>query len=80
MHDHRNGDPAREEDREDWAVLALLLRSDAPLTIGEIERAIDDPIAVADAAARLRRDGLVHRCGECVFASRAARRFDAIHA
>lgn len=81
MHHEPNQPSATEEDnRYDAAILALLLNPDlnAPLSVSEVAREIGDRPAVDDALARLNGAGLLHRCGEFVFSSAAARRFDAI--
>jgi predicted transcriptional regulator len=79
MHDQPSDRPALEEDdRNDAAVLHLLLEPDlrAPLSIDELTRQIGDELAVVDALARLHGSGLIHRCDTFVFATEAARRFD----
>jgi predicted transcriptional regulator len=77
MHDQPSDRPVLEEDRNDAAVLHVLLHSDvrAPLSTDEVIREIGDEVAVVDAVARLHGAGLVHRCSEFLFATRAARRF-----
>jgi len=42
----------------------------------EVAREIGNPVATADALARLDGAGLIHRCEGFVFPSRAAARFD----
>lgn len=46
----------------------------------ELEREIYDiePLAIGEALERLRREGVVHLSGEMVWASRCARRLDAL--
>jgi hypothetical protein len=64
-----------DEDRVDQAVLDLLLHGDAagPWAEEELVREIGNDVTVADALARLRGAGLLHRLeGGFVFASRAA--------
>ncbi|MFI4985175.1 MAG: hypothetical protein ACHQAV_04205 [Solirubrobacterales bacterium] len=65
-----------EEHRESF-VLTLLLDPDSPCvwSIDELARELGDPTDAADAVARLYAAGLVHRCGEFVFATRSAARF-----
>jgi len=78
MHDQRNDlTPAEQEINDDATVLNLLLeaRLQAPLSVDEVVREIGRPVNVSDALTRLQGSGLIHRCGEFVFASRAARRF-----
>jgi hypothetical protein len=64
------------------AVLSTLLIPDQqrPWAVAEIQRAIGDENAAADALSELHAEGLIHRCGEFVFASRAAVRADEISA
>lgn len=78
MHDQRSDpSPAEEMSRIDAAVLQLLLhpKLTAPLSEHELVLEIGDRIAVTDSLARLRGAGLIHRCGEFVFSTAAARRF-----
>lgn len=79
-------------DREDWAeepsavsdedrdrlVLDLMLSEPGgyPWSREELVRTIGDRIGVFDAVARLEAAGLLHRVGEFVFPTRAARRAD----
>jgi hypothetical protein len=60
------------------AVLGMLLSPDQqrPWSVGEVEREIGSQVAAADALSTLHAAGLIHRCGEFVFASRAAVRAD----
>ncbi len=73
MHDQRSpvGD---DEDRNDAAVLALLLDPDdqRPWSTDELLREVGDRVTMADSLARLYAAGLIHRCGEFVFATRPA--------
>ena len=57
----------------DARVMELLL-DDHPgvWSVAEVERMIGDPPAARDALARLAAAGLVHRCAEFAFATRAA--------
>ncbi len=78
MHDQRNDPSAQEEmDRNDAMVLQLLLDPEhkTPLSEHELVLEIGDRLAVADSLARLYGAGLIHRCGEFVFSTAAARRF-----
>jgi hypothetical protein len=73
--------PAEEDAQVEHAILGLLLVS--PQVPGlwsadEIAREIGNPVATADALARLDGAGLIHRCEGFVFPSRAAARFDEI--
>ena len=67
-----------DEEREDRSVLRLMLcdGSCVPWSVDEIACAIGDPIDVADALRRLEAAGLVHRLGDFVFPTLAARRAD----
>lgn len=49
-----------------------------PLAVRELVLEIGDQIEVEDALAQLHGSGLVHRCGEFVWATRAALAADAI--
>lgn len=67
----------REDEATDWAVLASLLNDRCVLwSIAEVTREIGDHTEAIDSLRRLHRAGLIHRCGEFVFATRAARRFE----
>lgn len=67
-----------DEERDDSAVLRLMLcdGSGFPWSIEEIARTIGEPIDAADALRRLEAAGLVHRLGDFVFPTLAARRVD----
>jgi hypothetical protein len=66
----------REEHLEN-VVLALLLDPHLPVlwSIDELARQLGDATDAADAVAHLRAAGLVHRCQDFVFATRAAAHF-----
>jgi hypothetical protein len=73
---------AVEQDRQvEGAILGLLLSFDAG-SIWSVEEVVRElsasRIQVMDGLASLRAAGLLHRCGDFVFASRAAARFDRI--
>jgi predicted transcriptional regulator len=82
MQEQRN--ETQEQDRfseaqRERAVLELMLDDCYPWTVDEIVSEISgERIDAADALARLEGSGLVHRLGEFVFPTRAARRADAI--
>lgn len=81
MRDQRNHVPADEpvsHDVLEHGVLHLVLRRHpAQLTFDELVRAAGEPaFMVEDAVAELVADGLLHRHGDFVVASRAAVRFD----
>ncbi|MGA7705246.1 MAG: hypothetical protein WB998_10170 [Solirubrobacteraceae bacterium] len=67
------------DQRSDKAVLANLFQDHCPWTIEEIGRELEDQDDAVDSVARLAADGLVHRFGEFVFPTRAARRSDELH-
>jgi len=78
MHDQRNDlTPAEQEVHDDTTVLNLLLEDDvrAPLSVDELIREVGRHINALDSLTRLQGSGLIHRCDEFVFATRAARRF-----
>lgn len=59
-------------------ILGLLLIADSqrPWSVDEVAREIGDRVRAADGIASLHAAGLVHRCGEFVFATRAALHMD----
>jgi hypothetical protein len=70
-----------KENQADWSILSLLLASEEHAglwSVDELALEIASSVEAADAIARLHRAGLVHRCGEFVFPTRAASRYDAI--
>jgi hypothetical protein len=69
-------DVAAEFDAAERSVLELLLDPDVPgpWSVHEIGVALGNEVRAADAIAALRAAGLVHRCHEFVFATRAAAR------
>jgi hypothetical protein len=62
----------RDETQLDEQILNLLVEDRAPWAVAEVERAVGSPGETADGLARLQHGGLIHRCGEFVFASRPA--------
>lgn len=78
MHDEISRMPDEQEETAQKGVLELLLSPDSqcPWSVAEIERERGDHIDTVDAVASLHAAGLVHRCGEFVFATRAALRMD----
>jgi Flp pilus assembly protein TadD len=56
----------------DEQILNLLIEDRAPWAVAEVERAVGNERDAADGLARLLHGGLIHRCGEFVFASRPA--------
>jgi hypothetical protein len=67
-----------DEQAGDRAVLRLILcdGSGFPWSVEEIARTIGEPIDAVDALRRLEAAGLVHRLGDFVFPTLAARRAD----
>ena len=80
MQDDPSMDPAEVLHVSDSAVYGLLILPDEqrPWSVGELAQELGSPIDVEDALARLHGAGLVHRCGEFVWATRAAIAADAI--
>jgi hypothetical protein len=66
------GPVADRDAATDEAIIGLLFEDRGLWAIGEVQQAIGNQIAAADGLARLRRGGLVHQCGDFVFASRSA--------
>lgn len=65
--------PTEEALRIQQAIVAMIVASDArPWSIAEVEREISEEASTGDALAQLYAAGLIHRCGEFVFATRAA--------
>jgi Flp pilus assembly protein TadD len=62
----------QSETELDEQILNLLVEDRGPWAVAEVERAVGNPRDAADGLARLLRGGLIHRCGEFVFASRPA--------
>ena len=73
MQDETSQNASEEDERAQKAVLGLLLQPNdqRPWSVAEIERELGE-IEVTDAIAALHAAGLLHRCGEFVFASHAA--------
>jgi hypothetical protein len=74
MQDESTLTVAEREDAVDKAILALLLTPEEqrPWSVHEVELEMGDRLAAVDSLARLHGAALVHRCGDFVFASRAA--------
>jgi hypothetical protein len=66
------GPVADRDAATDEAIIGLLVEDRGLWATGEVERMIGSQLAAADSLARLRRGGLVHQCGDFVFASRTA--------
>lgn len=85
MPDHRIDDVALPEDTvsdedRDGNVLNLLIDSGWPWTVDEIACELRSPLGATDAVSRLSGAGLVHRAGEFVLPTRAARQADQLRA
>ncbi len=79
MHDEPTPSPAERMDRADQDLLATLTSDEShrPWSVDEIARqAGEDPSA---ALSRLAREGLIHRLGDFVWASRPAVRARELH-
>ncbi len=78
MQDDNVREAAREVDVEEHALLHLLMEEGHVLwSVAELSSALNPrgtSIAAIDAVSRLEADGLVHRIGDYVFASRSAAR------
>lgn len=80
MPDHDTNTPSEDEQRTEAAILGLLLNrtNQQPWAVEELIREIGRPLETQDAVASLHGSGLIHRCGDFVFPTRAALRFDQI--
>ena len=66
-------------DQREKSVLMLLLHDPVPWSVDEIGGTLEDRADAEDAVGGLARAGLVHRLGEFVFPTHAARRSDELH-
>jgi hypothetical protein len=71
--------PGERLDANERAVLLLLFDDHAPWTLDELGRELKDQSDAADAVSSLTRAGLLHRLGDFVFPTRAARRSDELY-
>lgn len=71
--------PGERLDANEKAVLILLLEDRLPWTVEELGRELRGRGEAADAVAALAGAGLVHRHGDFVFPTRAARRADDLY-
>jgi hypothetical protein len=80
MQEERTPDGVKEPDQVEQAVFMLLAVRDEqrPWSVREIELEIGDPVGVADSLMHLHGAGLIHRCGEFVWATRAALHADSL--
>jgi predicted transcriptional regulator len=67
-------DVCLREAQTDCIVIGLLFRESWPLSIEELAREFDDRERAEESVRRLAETGLVHRFGDFVFPTRAARR------
>ncbi len=74
-----NENPGERLDANERAVLLLLFEDRAPCTLDELGRELHGRGDAADAVSALARAGLVHRLGDFVFPTRAARRSDELY-
>ena len=82
MRSERSGCGLESEDIAERAIVLQVLRDDCDerWSRAELEREIYDiePLAINEALERLRDEGVVHLSGEFAWASRCARRLDAL--
>ncbi|HMH48474.1 MAG TPA: hypothetical protein VK538_12270 [Solirubrobacteraceae bacterium] len=71
--------PGDRIDGSEKTVLLVLFHDPVPWTVEELGRELGDPGDPVDAVARLAGAGLVHRLGDFVFPTRAARRSDELY-
>jgi hypothetical protein len=76
MQDESSRTPSRAAEQVEQAILVMLLVADEqrPWSVHEVELEIGDHIETVDGLDALHRVGLIHRCGDFVFATRAALR------
>lgn len=74
MQDEISHTPVEEDERAQRSIMELLLSEEGqrPLSVEELARHIGGSIAAIDALTTLHAEGLVHRCGDFAFATRAA--------
>ena len=74
MQEQSTPDPAKTLALVERGIMVLLSDRDEqrPWSVHELEVAMDDRVAVADGLSNLRSLGLLHRCGEFVWATRVA--------
>jgi hypothetical protein len=71
--------PGDRMDGSERMVLLVLFRDPFPWTVEELGRELRDQGEAIDAIGRLASAGLVHRLGDFVFPTRAARRSDELY-
>lgn len=74
MQEERRHKQEDTPDSSERAILGMLLIQDEqrPWSVHEVELEVGDHIETVDGLSGLHRAGLIHRCGEFVFATRAA--------
>lgn len=74
MQDERSDIEPDEDERAERTILSLLLinESQRPWSVDEVALELDSRVRAEDGIANLRAVGLVHRCGDFVFATRVA--------
>jgi len=74
MQEQSTPDPAKTLALVERGIMVLLSDRDEqrPWSVHELEVAMDDRVAVADSLSNLRSVGLLHSCGEFVWATRVA--------
>jgi hypothetical protein len=79
MHDQPTPSPGERMDLGDSNLISMLTSDEShrPWSVDEIARQIDDD--PNDALARLSRDGMIHRLGDFVWATRPAVRAEELH-
>jgi hypothetical protein len=79
MRDENNETVAERDHRTEQTILILLLSDrQCVWSVEELVAEIGRRLDTTDAVAALNAAGLIHRCGDFVFATRAAIRFDEI--
>jgi predicted transcriptional regulator len=80
MQQERSRAQKKDEARNDWFILGLLVDQDEqrPWSVDELVRELGKQVAVIDAIDRLHGAGLIHRVDELVFPSRTAIRYSQI--
>jgi hypothetical protein len=77
MHDQPNETVAEQNRRTEQTILTLVLSDGQRIwSVEELVSEIGRRLDVVDSVAALQAAGLVHRCHDFVFATRAALRFD----
>jgi hypothetical protein len=72
-------EPGERMDNSQRTVLLMLFDDRVPWTLDELGRELKSHLDAADAVSALAGAGLVHRLGDFVFPTRAARRSDELY-